>query len=128
MKAGKIKKETIKLDSLQPCYLYISTSDSVLDDKIEGIKDFLKGKINFDTDFNIFNGAGEIDDEEFNNYISTPSLFSLKKIVVIKYIEKVSISLHNKIIDLISINNGRSANVIFILTASKQKLNPIVWY
>jgi len=124
MKADKLKKELLKLEELAPCYLYISTSDSVLEDRIESVKKFLKEKINFDTDFKIFNGAEEIDEGEFNNYISTPSLFSLKKIVVIKYIEKVSASLQKKVINLISSNGKGSANVIFIITALKQKFNP----
>ncbi|GAI71239.1 unnamed protein product, partial [marine sediment metagenome] len=49
MKADKLKKELLKLEELAPCYLYISTSDSVLEDRIESVKKFLKGKINFDT-------------------------------------------------------------------------------
>jgi len=99
MKDDKLKKELLKLEELSSCYLYISTSDSVLEDRIESVKKFLKGKINFDTDFKIFSGAEEIDEEEFNNYISTPSLFSPKKIAVIKYIEKVSASLQKKVIN-----------------------------
>ena len=124
MKDNKLKKELLRLEELAPCYLYISTNDSVLEDRIESVKKFLKGKINFDTDFKIFSGAEEIDEEEFNNYISTPSLFSPKKIVVIKYIEKVSANLQKKVINLISSNSNGGTNVIFIITASKQKFNP----
>lgn len=124
MKDDKSKKESIRLESLAPCYLYISSSDSMLDDRLNSIEDFLKGKINIDTDFEVFNGAEEIDEEGFNNYISTPSLFSSKKIAVIKHIEKVSISLRKKIMELISINNKQSPDIVFILTSAKQKLNP----
>ena len=123
MKADKLKKEPLGLGKLAPCYLYISISDSILEDRIESVKKFLRGKINFDTDFKIFSGAEEIDEGEFNNYISTPSLFSIKKIVVIKYIEKVSTSLQKKVITLISSNSSSSANIIFIITALKRKFN-----
>jgi DNA polymerase-3 subunit delta len=113
----------MKLESLEPCYLYISSSDSMLDERIDNIEGFLKGKINIDTDFKVFNGAEEIDEEEFNNYISTPSLFSSKKIAVIKYINKVSTSLRKKIMESISINNKKNYDIVFILTSLKQKLN-----
>jgi DNA polymerase III delta subunit len=124
MKDDRPKKESIRLDSLEPCYLYISSSDSMLDERMNSIEEFLKGKINIDTDFKVFNGAEEIDEEEFNNYISTPSLFSSKKIAVIKYVEKVSVSLRKKIMELIPINNKKSPDIVFILTSLKQKLNP----
>ena len=124
MKTDNSKKESLKLEKLSSCYLYISTSDSVLEDKIESVKNFIKGKINFDTDFKAFSGMEEIDEEEFTNYINTPSLFSAKKIVVIKYIEKVPADLQKKVIDLISEAPGNNENIVFIITALKQKLNP----
>jgi DNA polymerase III delta subunit len=124
MKTDNSKKELLKLEELSSCYLYISTSDSVLEDKIESVKNFLKGKINFDTDFKVFDGAEEIDEEEFNTYINTPSLFSTKKIVVIKYVEKVPVSLQKEVINSISSKGNGGANIIFIITALKQKFNP----
>lgn len=123
MKDKILEKETIKLESLQTCYLYMSSSGSVLDDRVESIRNFLEGKINLDTDFKIFNGTEGIEDEEFNNYISTPSLFSPKKIVVIKFIEKVSAVLQKKIAELISIDNKQASGVIFILTSTKLRFN-----
>jgi len=124
MKIDDSKKELLKLEELSSCYLYISTSDSVLEDKIESVKNFLKGKINFDTDFKVFDGAEEIDEEEFGNYVNTPSLFSTKKIAVIKYVEKVPVSLQKEIINSISSKGNDGANIIFIITALKQKFNP----
>jgi DNA polymerase III delta subunit len=122
-KEDRSKKDSMSLDSLEPCYLYISSSDGVLDERINSIEEFLKGKINIDTDFKVFDGAEEIDEEEFNNYISTPSLFSFKKIAVIKYIDKVPASLRKKIMDFVSINNEKSRDIVFILTSLKKKLN-----
>src|SRR3972149_4033642 len=124
MKTDNSEKESLKLEKLSSCYLYISTSDSVLEDRIESVKSYLRGKINFDTDFKAFSGIEEIDEEEFTNYINTPSLFSSKKIVVIKYIEKVPADLQKKVIDLIPESPGNGENIVFFITASRQKLNP----
>ncbi len=123
MKGDKLKKENIKLENLDPCYLYISISDSVLDNRVENIRNFLNGKINLDTDFKVFNGAEGIEDEEFNNYISNPSLFSMKKIAVIKFIEKVPASLQKRIAELVSANEKQDSGVVFILTSVKRKFN-----
>jgi DNA polymerase III delta subunit len=124
MKDDRSRKESIRLESLEPCYLYISSSDSMLGERLDSIEEFLKGKINIDTDFKVFDGAEEIDEEEFNNYVSTPSLFSSKKIAVIKYIEKVTVSLRKKIMELISLNNKESCDIVLILTSLKQRSNP----
>ena len=120
------KKELLKLEKLLPAYLYISTSGSLLEDTIDNIKSLLEGKVNLDTDFKIFSGMEEIDEEEFAGYINTPSLFSSKKIAVIKYIEKVPVSLQKKVADLILMGRDENANIIFIITSSKQKFNPFL--
>src|SRR4030065_2360993 len=109
------KKELLKLEKLLPAYLYFSTSDSLLEDTIDNIKSLLEGKVNLDTDFKIFSGMEEIDEEEFTGYINTPSLFSSKKIAVIKYIEKVPVSLQKKVADLILMGRSENANIILII-------------
>src|SRR4030066_1926559 len=123
MKTDNSKKESFKLEKLLPCYLYISASDSVLDERIESVKSHLRGKINFDTDFKVFNGTEEIDEEEFTNYVNTPSLFSPKKIVVIKHMEKVPADLQKRVKNLITGTPGNGGNIIFFITASTQKLS-----
>jgi len=123
MKTDNSKKESFKLEKLLPCYLYISASDSVLDERIESVKSHLRGKINFDTDFKVFNGTEEIDEEEFTNYVNTPSLFSPKKIMVIKHMEKVPADLQKRVKNLITGTPGNSGNIVFFITASTQKLN-----
>ena len=120
------KKELLKLQKLLPAYLYFSTSGSLLEDTIDNIKSLLEGKVNLDTDFKIFSGMEEIAEEEFAGYINTPSLFSSKKIAVIKYIEKVPVSLQKKVADLILMGRDENANIIFIITSSKQKFNPLL--
>lgn len=124
MDADSLKKKSIRLDKLLSCYLYISMSDSLLEDTIDNIKSFLKDKINFDTDFKIFSGMEEIDDGEFAGYINTPSLFSQKKVVVIKYIDKTPAMLQKKLAAMIGESGVKNGNIIFIITALKQKLNP----
>ncbi len=118
------KKESPGLDKLLPCYLYISPSSSLLEDTIGSIKKYLKGKINFDTDFKNFNGTEEIDEEEFFNYINTPSLFSPKKVVAIKNIDNTSLALQQKLADSILKSSSSQGNMVFIITALKKKLSP----
>ena len=119
----KSKKEIMNLEDLKPCYLYISRSSSVLDDKIGGIKKFLKGKINFDTDFKVFNLLDDIDEEEFSNFINIPSFFSTKKVVVIKDIEHMPSHLLKMLISFLLMDSSKNSSIIFIITASSDKLN-----
>lgn len=126
MENNNSKKESFKLEKLLPCYLYISTSEPVLEERIESVKSHLRGKINFDTDFKVFSGMEEIDEEEFNNYINTPSLFSSKKIVVIKHMEKLSSNLQKRITNLITGTPDNSGNIVFFITALTQKLNTVL--
>ncbi len=74
-------KQLTKIDDLKPCHLYISKSSSVLDDRIDSLKKFLKSKINFEVDFKIFYGGEEIDEGELVNFYNTPSFFSEKKLL-----------------------------------------------
>jgi DNA polymerase III delta subunit len=123
MENNNSKKESFKLDKLLPCYLYISKSEPILEERIQSVKSHLRGKVNFDTDFKAFDGVEGIDEEEFTNYINTPSLFSSKKIVVIKHMDKVSSSLQKRVSDLVTEAPGNSGNIVFFITALTQKLN-----
>lgn len=118
------KDKILELDKLSPCYLYVSTSESLLEDNINNIKDFLEDKINFDTDFKIFSSIGEIEEEEFANYIDTPSLFSYKKVAVVKYIDSTPVVLQKRLADLILKSISKNNNIVFIITSLKMKLNP----
>jgi len=124
MDKSNSKDKLLELDKLSQCYLYISTSYSLLEDTINNIKDFLKDRINFDTDFKIFSGIEEIEEEGFANYIGTPSLFSLKKVAVIKYIDNTPGTLQKKFADLMLNSLSKNRNIVFIITSLKQKLNP----
>ena len=122
-------KQLTKIDDLKPCLLYISKSGSVLDDKIDSLKKFLKSKINFEVDFKIFYGGEEIDEGELINFYNTPSFFSEKKVAVIKNIEKVSKSITSIITSLLSDPEIKNFSTVLVITAleespSKKKINP----
>ncbi len=122
-KKGQKTKKLLNLDDLRPCHLYTSRSLSVLDDRIESIKKFLRGKINFDTDFKFFYGEEEIDEKEFINFVTTPSFFSKKKVAIIKNIEKVPSSILKMITGYLSKLDRKNFDTIFIITSLKEKLN-----
>ena len=117
------QKEGNKLEVLEPVYLYISSSDSALEDKIYGIKNFLRDKINLDTDFLAFSGKEDISEEEIENFASTPSLFSPKKVMVIKNINKSPAYVKNKITEIISSPGFPSSNTTLILTSSRERFS-----
>jgi DNA polymerase III delta subunit len=110
-----------KIADLKPCHLYISKSNSVLDDKVESIKKFLKGKINFEVDFKIFYGAEDIGENELVNFYNTPSFFSEKKVAVIKNIEKTPPKIINLIIDMISTADAKNFITVVIITSTSLK-------
>ncbi len=117
------QKKGQELDSLEPVYLYISSSDSVLEDKVRGIKNFLKGKINLDTDFMAMSGGDDISEEEIENFTGTPSLFSPKKIMIINNINKAPVYLKNKIADIISSPGFSSSSITLILTSPRENFS-----
>src|SRR4030065_291660 len=105
MKTNNSKKESFKLEKLLPCYLYISASDSVLDERMESVKSHLRGKINFDTDFKVFNGTEEIDEEE------------------LKQRRKLPADWKKRLKTLITGPLGNGGILVFFITASTQKLS-----
>ncbi len=117
------QKEDQKLEGLEPVYLYISSSNSALEDKVSGIKNFLRGRINLDTDFMALSGEEDISEEEIENFTGTPSLFSLKKVMVVKNINKAPKYLINKISGLVSSPDFSSSNIVLILTSSKENFS-----
>ena len=111
-------EEKNKIDKLKKAYLYISRNGSVLEGKVKEIRVFIEDKINTETDYKVFDPDLENIDGELENYISTPSLFSSRKIAVIRNIEKFKAKFQKTVAKTI---NGR--DIVFILTASSEKLN-----
>ncbi len=121
--ANTNEKKDRGLEGLEPVYLYISSSDSALEDKVNGIKKFLKGKINLDTDFMALSGGEDISEEEIENFTGTPSLFSPKKVMVINNVNKAPVYLKNRIAEIISSPGFASSNTVLILTSSKENFS-----
>jgi len=122
-------KQLTKIDDLKPCHLYISKSSSVLDDRIDSLKKFLKSQINLEVDFKIFYGGEEIDEDELVNFYSTPSFFSEKKVAVIKNIEKVSKNITGIIASLLSNTENKNFSTVLIITSleessGRKKIDP----
>ncbi len=111
-------EEKNKIDKLKKAYLYISRNSSVLEEKVGEIRGFIEDKINTETDYKVFRHDSENNDGELENYISTPSLFSSRKIAVIKNIEKFNAKFQKIVAKTI---NGE--DIVFILTASSEKIN-----
>jgi len=122
-------KQLTKIDDLKACHLYISKSSSVLDDRIDSLKKFLRTQINLEVDFKIFYGGEEIDEGELVNFYNTPSFFSEKKVAVIKNIEKVSKNITGIITSLLSSSENKNFSTVLIITAleensSKKRIDP----
>jgi len=108
---------------LKPCILYISKSSSILEDKIDEIKQYLKDKINFDWDFKVFYGDSQIDTGELSNFFNTPSFFSERKVAVIKNIEKLP-SRDLKTVTAILAETGlKDFNTVLVMTSMKARVN-----
>jgi len=112
-----------ELKDLKPCYLYISKSSSILDDRIEALKKFLKGKINFEADFKIFYGDEGIDEYELVNFYKIPSFFSEKKVAVIKNFEKLSSNIIRTISELISNTDTKNFTSVIVITTTGIKFD-----
>ncbi|MFC2144773.1 DNA polymerase III subunit delta [Actinomycetota bacterium] len=113
-----MSEEKNKIDKLKKAYLYISRNPSVLEEKVQEIKNFIEDKINTETDYKVFKPDSESTDEELEKYISTPSLFSSRKIAVIRNIEKFRAKFQKTIAKTID-----GEDIIFIITASSEKIN-----
>ena len=111
-------EEQNKIDKLKKAYLYISRNPSVLEEKVKEIRVFIEDKINTETDYKVFSPDLENTDVELENYISTPSLFSSRKIAVIRNIEKFKAKFQKIVARKID-----GEDIVFILTASSEKIN-----
>ena len=82
--------ENKKIEELKALYFIESKSESIIDEKIREIRNYLKDKINSEGDIRIFDGKNEIDPSDLYNFINTPSFFSVKRAVIIKNCEKIT--------------------------------------
>ena len=123
---NEIKKNTGKetdLGSLKPCYLYISKSRSILDDKVEKFKKRLKNKIDFEIDYKVFYSGEEFDESQFYNFYNTPSFISEKKIALIKNFEKASLTMIKAINKLLKSTDKDNFSTVIIIVSLKDKID-----
>jgi DNA polymerase-3 subunit delta len=113
----------IELSSFKPSMLYISRSSSILDGKIDEIKNYLKDRINLEADFKIFYGSEGLEEGDFLNFFNTPPFFSDKKVTVIKDIDKLPSAQAKKISVVLEESVSEDFNTILIMTSLKEKLN-----
>ncbi|MCJ7665734.1 MAG: hypothetical protein MUO59_03230 [Actinobacteria bacterium] len=104
-------EEKNKIDKLKKAYLYISRSSSVLDEKVKEIRDFIGNSINTETDYRVFWPDSENTDEELESYIFTPSLFSPRKIAVIRNIEKFNSKFQKMIAEILVVTGKKDPSV-----------------
>ncbi|MCD4669464.1 MAG: hypothetical protein K8S14_03355, partial [Actinomycetia bacterium] len=111
-------------------YLYISWNDSTLKEKIEEIRSYAGGEANTDIDLKIFDSCDKSTLEDFENFVSTRSLFSSNKIAVLKNIDNAAAGFQRlaaKILSEEDIEGGNEGGsqpaVVYIFTASSEKIN-----
>lgn len=114
-------------------YLYISRSDSTLNEKIEEIRSYAGSKANTDTDLKIFDPCDKSTLEDFENFVSTQSLFSSNKIVILKNIDNAPAGFQRLAAKMLSGEDiegdrekGSQPSVVYIFTASREKINKVL--
>ncbi len=109
------------LSDLKPVYLYISKSSSALGEKLAEVKNFLNSKIDFDSDFKIFDADEEEQTGEFASFYNTPSFFSEKKVAIIRNLETAHSAFIKMLTDqLKSFNKDSFGTILIVLTTLKK--------
>ncbi|MBN2072541.1 MAG: hypothetical protein JW770_01175 [Actinobacteria bacterium] len=117
--------EKFDFENLKPCYLYVSADESMLLDKLEEIRGFLRNKLDFETDFMELDFSEDGIEEQYDNFITMPSMFSARKFMIIENTDKAPVGLQKKIAGIIpaEVNENR---IVFFLTSSRGKLAPVL--
>jgi DNA polymerase III delta subunit len=102
------------LEKLKPCYYFISSSASILEEEIENTKKSLKSVIDVSIDFKVFDLDEESEMDDFFNFFKTPSFFSEKKVAVIKNFENVSGPAIKLVTGLLRSSGSDYGTVLFI--------------
>lgn len=121
-----IKEDISKINGIRelgPCYLYISRSASILEEKVDRFKKILKGKINFESDFKVFYAGTDMDEGDFLNFVNTPSFFSDGRVAVVKNIDKASAEFIRTLMGMFepSALSGRSTVIILTCLSGEKK-------
>jgi len=78
------------IEDLKPVYLIESRSEKIIDEKIREIKNYFKNKIDIESDFRLIDENDDVIITDLFNFLSIPSFFSLRKILIVKNVDKIS--------------------------------------
>lgn len=113
--------ENKKIEELKALYFIESKSESIIDEKIKGIRSYLKDKINTESDIRVFDGKFEVDPSDLYNFINTPSFFSIKRAVIIRNCEKITKDILNIISDYFLKTSSPNESIVIFLTSAELK-------
>ncbi len=106
---------------IKKAYLYISRNQNALKEKLEEIKKYVISDKDTSTDLKGFDADYISSLEDFEGYISSPSLFSERKIAVLENIERSPTSFQKRVAEKIS-EDGRT-DIVFIFTSLNGRLS-----
>jgi len=107
--------------TLKKAYLYISRNEHALKEKIGEIRDYMSSGAGSAIDLKVFDTADRQSLEELEAFVSSPSLFSEQKAVILEHIEKAPAGFQKMAAEKISRDDG--ADTTFIFTAPGEKIN-----
>ena len=110
-----------KIEDLKPVYLIESRSEKIIDEKIKEIKNYFKNRLDTGSDLKSVNENDEIIINDLFNFLSTPSFFSLKKILIVKNIDKTPKDVLSFLSDYIKNNPGFKKNSVIFLSCSDSR-------
>jgi len=107
--------------ALKKAYLYISKNEHSLKEKTGEIKEYLGRKAGSGIELKVFDSSDRQSLEDVEAFVSSPSLFSEQKAVILEHIEKAPAGFQKMAAERISRDSG--ADTIFIFTAPGEKIN-----
>jgi len=107
--------------ALKKAYFYISRNEHVLKEKLEEIKEYISRGAGSGIELKVFDTSDRQSLEDVEGFVSSPSLFSEQKAVILEHIEKAPAGFQKMAAERISRDGG--AGTIFIFTAPSEKIN-----
>jgi len=115
------------IEDLKPVYLIESRSEKIIDEKIREIKNYFKNKIDIESDFRLIDENDDVIITDLFNFLSIPSFFSLRKILIVKNVDKISKEVMFFISDYMKNNPGFKKNsILFLSCADSKKINLMI--
>lgn len=107
--------------ALKKAYLYISRNEHALREKIGEIKSYITGADDTGIDLKSFDTGDSASLEDFDGFVSSPSLFAERKIAVLENIERAPAGFQKKAAEKLSKDGG--TDTVFVFTASNERIN-----